>query len=109
MSSTSSGLLCKMAAASLNVTPSKLVLFREMSRPPGKKQQIIKESGCHVQQSFVSVSGFCVFVSGCYLMWLQHTRFDSSIFVCRPIRHNGSNEDPKIKFTSIVFPHYYKA
>lgn len=41
MSSTSSGLLCKMAAASLNVTPSKLVLFKEMRRPPEKNQQII--------------------------------------------------------------------
>lgn len=39
MSSTSSGLLCKMAAASLNVTPSKLVLFSEMSLPPGKKKR----------------------------------------------------------------------
>lgn len=36
ISSTSSGLFCKMAAASLNVTPSKLVLFREMRRPPAK-------------------------------------------------------------------------
>lgn len=36
MSSTSSGLLCKMVAASLNVTPSRLVLFKEIRRPPGK-------------------------------------------------------------------------
>lgn len=41
ISSTSSGLLCKMAAASLNVTPSKLVLLREMRRPPEKNQIII--------------------------------------------------------------------
>lgn len=36
MSSTSSGQFCRMAAASVNVTPSKLVLLREMRRPPGK-------------------------------------------------------------------------
>lgn len=37
MSSTSSGLLCKIAAASEKVTPSKLVLLREMRRPPGSE------------------------------------------------------------------------
>lgn len=42
MSSTSSGLLCKMAAASLKVTPSKLVLFREMRRPPGKIRSLLQ-------------------------------------------------------------------
>lgn len=42
MSSTSSGLLCKTAAASLKVTPSRLVLFREMRRPPGSKNELNK-------------------------------------------------------------------
>lgn len=42
MSSTSSGLLCNMAAAILNVTPSRLILFREISRPPKHKQKKIR-------------------------------------------------------------------
>lgn len=49
MSSTSSGLLCKIAAASLKVTPSKLVLLREMRRPPEQINHPINVTGCHGQ------------------------------------------------------------
>lgn len=37
------------------------------------------------------------------------TRSNASIFVRRPIRHNGSDEDPKVKFTCVVLAHYHKA
>lgn len=61
MSSTSSGLLCNMAAASLNVTPSKLVLFSEMRRPPGKisKHLQVLMTG-HVQSNCVSFSTYFI-------------------------------------------------
>lgn len=35
MSSTSSGEFCMILTAVLNETPSRLILFTEMSRPPG--------------------------------------------------------------------------
>lgn len=44
MSSTSSGLFCSMAAAILNVTPSRLILFREISRPPKQKRKRLSAS-----------------------------------------------------------------
>lgn len=105
MSSTSSGLLCKMAAASLNVTPSKLVLFSEMSLPPGKKRDkifVIGLCGCFNHNEPASV-----FSSQLKVRLL--TGFDTSISVRRPIRHNGGNEDPKVKFTCIVLSHDHKA
>jgi len=37
------------------------------------------------------------------------TRFDSSILVRRPVRHNGGNEDPKVKFTCVVLADYHEA
>lgn len=37
MSCTSSGLFCMTSAASLKVTPSRLMLFREIRRPPADK------------------------------------------------------------------------
>lgn len=56
MSSTSSGLFCKIAAASENVTPSKLVLFREMRRPPVKSTNHCKilVIGCQKWPNVVS-------------------------------------------------------
>lgn len=117
MSSTSSGLFCKIAAASENVTPSKLVLFREMRRPPEKSTNHCKIliTGCHKRPNVVSRNYklHVKLLTGVYvlqfLLLVLRTGFDSAIFVCRPIRHNGGNEDPKVKFTCIVLPHYHKA
>lgn len=44
-----------------------------------------------------------------FLLSVLRTGFDSAIFARRPIRHNGGNEDPKVKFTCIVLTHYHKA
>lgn len=40
---------------------------------------------------------------------LPRTRFDSSISVRRSFGDNGSNEDPKVKFTCIVLSNNHKA
>lgn len=37
------------------------------------------------------------------------TWFNPSVFVCRPIRYNGGNEDAEVKFACIVLAHYHKA
>lgn len=107
MSSTSSGLFCKMAAASLNVTPSKLVLFREMRRPPWKNKK--QNNGQINLKKCAAMFCLCVISSVSCLLLPLLTGFDSSISVCRSIRHNGSNKDPKVEFTCIVLSHYYKA
>lgn len=105
MSSTSSGLFCKIAAASENVTPSKLVLFREMRRPPERtndKQRMNKS----LQISFhkrLHADQFCLRLS------VLQTWFNSSVFVRRPIWYNRGNEDAEVKFACIVLSHNHKA
>lgn len=100
MSSTSSGLLCKIAAASVNVTPSKLILFREMRRPPAKKK---KSPFFHFAMiSYINMSLSLTDSGAC-------TRFDAAVSICRSVGNDGGDENPEVQFTRVVLPDYHKA
>lgn len=65
MSCTSSELLCMTSAASLKVTPSRLILFREIRRPPADK--------CH--------SGILLEYSAkTELIWISEPRHNPKLF-----------------------------
>lgn len=103
ISSTSSGLLCKIAAALVNVTPSKLILFREMRRPPAKKGEKIRVHFSHFAMISYRNMSLSVTDSGAC------TRFDVAVSICRAIGNDGGDENPEVQFTRVVLPNYNKA
>lgn len=119
MSCTSSELLCMTSAASLKVTPSRLILFREIRRPPADKHH----SGILLEYSAKTK-----------LIWISETRHDPKLFeiklnetsdskacwpspfltcpyaavlVSRSIWHYRSNKDPQIKMAYSVLSDYH--
>lgn len=119
MSCTSSELLFMTSAASLKVTPSRLILFREIRRPPADK--------CH--------SGLLLEYSATKeLIWISEPRHNPRLFeielnemsdsktcwpspfltspdaavpVSRSIWHYRSNKDPQIKMAYSVLSDYH--
>lgn len=108
ISSTSSGLLCKIAAASVNVTPSKLILFREMRRPPAKKEKRGKKEKLRVHFSHFAMISYRN-TSLSVRDSAAGTRFDAAVSFCRAIGNDGGDENPQVQFTRVVLANYNKA
>lgn len=119
MSCTSSELLCMTSAASLKVTPSRLILLREIRRPPADKRHSGTLLGYSTKTELIWISeprhNPKLFEGKLNEMSDSKTCWPSPFLTCpyaavpvsRSIWHNRSNKDPQIKMAYSVLSYYH--